>query len=70
MAPVNIKSDGCGGLMGHGITSSTPAQNEGFGPVNGMAYGDRYNTLRTSGNMEPHNNIPPAYGVYRFRRTT
>lgn len=22
------------------------------------------------GNNQPHNNIPPAYGVYRFRRTT
>lgn len=70
MAPVPIKSDGYGGIMGQGITSTTPAQNEGFGPTNGTSYGDRYNTLRTSGNMEPHNNIPPAYGVYRFRRTT
>ena len=34
-----------------------------------MAYYDT-TLIRTKAGNKPHNNIPPAYGVYRFRRTT
>ena len=44
---------------------------QGLVNINAPSKGAKYgHYIGSAGGNNPHNNLPPFYGVYRFRRTT